>query len=94
MKILVAYDVSTVDVAGPKRLRTVARACEDYGVRVQKSIFECTVGATDWVKLRGRLMAAIEPKKDSLRFYYLAADTVVEHHGPGKPTDLDSLLVV
>lgn len=43
MRLLITYDVSTVDKAGVKRLRRVARACEDYGTRVQKSVFECTV---------------------------------------------------
>ena len=47
MRLLITYDVATRDAAGEKRLRRVARACEDYGVRVQKSVFECTVGDTD-----------------------------------------------
>lgn len=40
MLILVTYDVSTVEKAGVRRLRRVARACEDYGTRVQKSVFD------------------------------------------------------
>src|SRR5439155_15213906 len=51
MLILVTYDVSTVEKAGQRRLRRVARACEDYGVRVQKSVFECQVGQKEWVSL-------------------------------------------
>jgi CRISPR-associated protein Cas2 len=47
--ILVTYDVSTVEKAGQRRLRRVAQACEDYGVRVQKSVFECQVGKMEWV---------------------------------------------
>ena len=67
MKLLITYDVSTVDKAGEKRLRRVARACEDYGTRVQKSVFECTVGEKDWVLLRARLMAEMTDSVHSPR---------------------------
>ena len=70
MLILVTYDVSTVEKAGQRRLRRVARACEDYGVRVQKSVFECQVGQMEWVSLRDRLLREIKADEDSLRFYY------------------------
>jgi CRISPR-associated protein Cas2 len=94
MKVLIAYDVCTQDAAGEKRLRRVARACEDYGQRVQKSVFECTLGATEWVQLRGRLLDEISQDKDSLRFYFLPADLRVEHHGAHEPLDLQGPLVV
>ena len=63
MLILVTYDVSTVQKAGQRRLRRVAQACEDYGVRVQKSVFECQVGQTEWASLRDRLLRACEKTK-------------------------------
>jgi CRISPR-associated protein Cas2 len=94
MKVLIAYDVATVDKAGEKRLRRVARACEDYGLRVQKSVFECMVGEMEWVQLRGRLLEAIDLSQDSLRFYFLTSDLRVEHHGTHVPLDLDGPLVV
>jgi CRISPR-associated protein Cas2 len=94
MKVLIAYDVCTVDSAGEKRLRRVARACQDYGQRVQKSVFECTVGPTEWVQLRGRLLDEIALTQDSLRFYFLPADLRMEHHGAHVPIDLDGPLVV
>ncbi len=34
MKLLIVYDVSTIDKAGAKRLRQVAQCCKDYGQRV------------------------------------------------------------
>ncbi|MEI6396252.1 MAG: CRISPR-associated endonuclease Cas2, partial [Verrucomicrobiota bacterium] len=71
MLILVTYDVSTVQKAGQRRLRRVAQACEDYGVRVQKSVFECQVGQKEWVSLRDRLLREIKTDEDSLRFYFL-----------------------
>ena len=41
MLVLVTYDVNTETAAGRKRLRKVAKACVDYGQRVQNSVFEC-----------------------------------------------------
>jgi len=77
-------------------LRRVAQACEDYGVRVQKSVFECQVGQTEWALLRDRLLREIKPEEDSLRFYYLDEKAVqrIEHHGVGKPLDLSEPLIV
>ena len=71
MLILVTYDVSTVETAGRRRLRRVARACSDYGTRVQKSVFECQVGQKEWVALRDRLLTEDNGAEDSLRFYFL-----------------------
>jgi CRISPR-associated protein Cas2 len=96
MLILVTYDVSTVEPAGRRRLRRVAKACGDYGVRVQKSVFECQVGQTEWVQLQNRLLKEIKPEEDSLRFYYLdeAAKQKIEHHGVDKPIDLTEPLIL
>ena len=43
MLVLVSYDVSTTDSKGPYRLHKVAKACQDYGQRVQYSVFECII---------------------------------------------------
>ena len=96
MLILVTYDVSTVEKAGQKRLRRVAQACEDYGVRVQKSVFECQVGQQEWVVLRHRLLGEIKEGEDSLRFYFLDEKAVqrIEHHGAAKPLDLTEPLIL
>ena len=96
MLILITYDVSTVEKAGQRRLRRVARACEDYGVRVQKSVFECQVGQTEWATLRNRLLSEIDLQQDSLRFYYLDEKALqrIEHHGAAKPLDLTEPLIL
>ncbi len=96
MLILVTYDVSTVEKAGQRRLRRVAQACEDYGIRVQKSVFECQVGQTEWVRLKHRLLSEIKESEDSLRFYFLdeTAKTKIEHYGVAKPIDLSEPLVI
>ena len=96
MFILIAYDVSTTDKAGQKRLRRVARACEDYGVRVQKSVFECQVGKTDWATLKNRLLKEINPEQDSLRIYHLDENTKdsTEHYGVKEPVNLNDPLIL
>jgi CRISPR-associated protein Cas2 len=96
MLILVTYDVSTMELAGRRRLRRVAQACEDYGTRVQKSVFECQVGRTEWVLLRDRLLKEIKAEEDSLRFYFLddTAKARIEHHGAMEPLDLSEPLIL
>lgn len=95
MLMLVTYDVNTQDPAGRRRLRRVARACQDLGQRVQNSVFECEVDPAQWTKLRARLLEEIDVEKDSLRFYRLGADGKrrVEHVGAKPAIDLDGPLV-
>ncbi len=95
MVVLVAYDVNTTDRAGRRRLRRVARACLDYGQRVQYSVFECAVGDKEWAMLRSRLLDEIDGKLDSLRFYFLDATALgrIEHVGCKQPRDLAEPLV-
>jgi CRISPR-associated protein Cas2 len=94
--VVVSYDVDTTDTAGRRRLRRIAKTCQDYGPRVQFSVFECEVMPADWVKLRTRLLGEMDQAKDSLRFYFLGADGKrrIEHAGNRKPVDLDGPLMV
>src|SRR5574344_392509 len=82
MMMLVSYDVAR-DEKGEKRLRHIAKICEDYGQRVQYSVFECLVDPGQWVTLRSKLIAEMNPNYDSLRFYSLGAnwERKVEHVG-------------
>ncbi|HZH28044.1 MAG TPA: CRISPR-associated endonuclease Cas2 [Azospirillaceae bacterium] len=95
MLMLVTYDVSTEDAAGRRRLRRVARACLDFGQRVQNSVFECEVDPAQWVALRARLIAEIDPTADSLRFYRLGAEgrRRIEHVGAKPVLDLEGPLL-
>jgi len=95
MLMLITYDVSTESDGGKRRLRRVARACRDFGQRVQYSVFECEVDPAQWVKLRARLLREIDPAKDSLRFYHLGANWKhrVEHVGAKPALDLDGPLL-
>ena len=95
MLIVVGYDVNTEKAPGRRRLRRMARACKDFGLRVQKSVFECKVGDSQWVQLKHRLLDEMNEKEDSLRFYFIdeSAQKKTEHHGLGKPVDLEGPLI-
>jgi len=71
LQILVAYDVTTDTAPGRKRLRKVAKICQDYGQRVQKSVFECSVNEMQYEQMLHRLLKSINEKEDSLRIYRL-----------------------
>lgn len=95
MIVVVAYDVNTGAAPGRRRLRRIARACKDFGLRVQKSVFECKVGETQWVELKHLLLKEMKEEEDSLRFYFIdeAAQKKTEHHGLGEPLDLEGPLI-
>jgi len=96
MMVLVTYDVSTIDSHGAKRLRRVAKTCLNYGVRVQKSVFECKVEPYQWELLRAELLKIFKPGEDSLRFYLLGSNWKrrVEHHGATVSVEQDEPFIV
>lgn len=96
MMVLVTYDVNTETPAGRRRLRRIAKTCQNYGQRVQFSVFECNVDPAQWVKLRARLVHEIDPNLDSLRFYYLGTNWQgrIEHEGAKEPRDLEGTLIL
>lgn len=96
MLVLVSYDVSTVSGAGPRRLHRVAKTCKNYGQRVQYSVFECIVDPAQWTVLRQKLIDEIDPREDSLRFYFLGSNWKrrVEHVGAKKALDQEGPLIV
>ncbi|MDD4391495.1 MAG: CRISPR-associated endonuclease Cas2 [Desulfobacterales bacterium] len=96
MLVLVSYDVATTEDGGQRRLRRVAKACLDYGQRVQYSVFECIVDPAQWTMLRQRLISEIDQKSDSLRFYFLGSNWKhrVEHVGAKEAIDQEGPLIV
>ncbi len=96
MYMLVTYDVETMTPAGKRRLRQLARACLDYGQRVQLSVFELKVDPAQWATCRDRLLTLFDPSQDSLRFYHLGAhlENCVEHHGAKTGYDVEGPLIV
>lgn len=90
---IVAYDISD-----PKRLRKVARTCEDFGYRKQYSVFLCRLSATDFVRLRTRLYDIIDLNADQVLFVPLCPRCVNGMEAIGRPTEAadakDVVLVV
>jgi CRISPR-associated protein Cas2 len=95
MMVLITYDVSTTSEAGKRRLRLVAKQCQNYGQRVQNSVFECLVDAAQMKLLKHRLLSLIDVEQDSLRFYYLGNEwrNRVEHVGAKVSIDLEGTLI-
>jgi CRISPR-associated protein Cas2 len=95
MLVLVSYDVATKDPGGQRRLNRVAKACKDFGQRVQFSVFECIVDPAQWTFLKDRLIEEIDQEKDSLRFYYLGSNwrRRVEHIGAKPGIDQEGILI-
>ncbi|AMK12501.1 CRISPR-associated endonuclease Cas2 [Pseudodesulfovibrio indicus] len=89
MLVLVSYDVSFEDEGGKRRLRRIAKVCQDFGQRVQYSVFECVVDPAQWTRLRHRLLEEYDEERDSLRFYFLGKNWQrrVEQHGSGSSYD-------
>jgi CRISPR-associated protein Cas2 len=94
--VLVTYDIQTTTPEGRKRLRRAAKACLDYGQRVQLSVFELKVDPAQWTICRDRLLGIIDPGFDSVRFYFLGSSPEhrVEHHGTDKAFDLEGPLII
>ena len=95
MMLIVSHDVSVVTPWGRRRLRSVARVCTNYGIRVQSSVFQCLVDSDQWVVLRAKLLELFDPGQDSLRFYFLGRNWKdrVEHHGTKGALELDEPLI-
>jgi CRISPR-associated protein Cas2 len=96
MMVLVTYDVNTETPEGRRRLRHVAKACENFGQRVQNSVFECLVDPAQFAVLKHRLLGVYCPDTDSLRFYFLGANwkTRIEHLGAKPAYDPEGPLII
>ena len=96
MLVLVTYDVNTTTEAGKKRLREIAKLCENYGQRVQNSVFECLVNPAQWVQFSKKLSTKIDPSCDSLRFYFLGRNwkIKIEHIGTKTSYDPEGILII
>lgn len=93
---LISYDVSTSSPAGRRRLRQVARLCEDYGVRVQNSVFECVMDYAAFLNLQYKLASIIDLKTDSLRIYPFGKNKrdKILHMGVQRAFDVESPLII
>lgn len=96
MMVLVTYDVNTEDTQGKKRLRHVAKLCQQHGQRVQNSVFECLVDPVQWTDFKYKLERIADQDSDSLRYYFLGKNwkTRVEHFGAKESYDPEGLLMI
>lgn len=96
MMVLVTYDVNTESEGGKRRLRHVAKICQNFGQRVQNSVFECLVDPAQWTDLRHKLEQVVDKEKDSLRYYFLGANWKrrVEHYGAKEAYDPEGLILL
>lgn len=96
MLVLITYDVNTSDSQGKKRLRQIAKQCVNYGQRVQNSVFECVLDATQCKQLQQKLVAIMHPELDSLRFYYLGDhyQPKIEHFGCKAGYEAEGFLMI
>jgi len=96
MMVLITYDVNTETAAGRRRLRQIAKQCVNYGQRVQNSVFECLLDASQCRQLQHKLLALMDEKTDSLRFYYLGNNyqTKIEHFGAKATYDPEDVLMI
>ncbi|MCE5167709.1 CRISPR-associated endonuclease Cas2 [Paenibacillus profundus] len=96
MLVLITYDVKTTTSAGQRRLRRVSKLCQNYGQRVQNSVFECNVDAAQFASLKIQLADIIDQKEDSLRFYQLGNNykNKVEHIGVKESIDMEGPLII
>ena len=86
MYILITYDVDTTSKDGARRLRSVAKACMNYGQRVQNSVFECEVSEAQLCTLKSVIRDIIDKKMDSIRIYYLSRNNARRIETLGKET--------
>lgn len=96
MMVLVSYDVATTDAKGRTRLRKVAKTCQNYGQRVQNSVFELDLDYATFLKVKNQLLKLIDMEQDSLRFYNLGKhwERRVEHYGAKETYDPEGLLII
>ncbi|MBT9449742.1 CRISPR-associated endonuclease Cas2 [Akkermansia glycaniphila] len=96
MFVIISYDVATATRTGARRLRRIARICENYGQRVQNSVFECKIPPNLFVSVKQQLLETMDPEEDSLRFYFLGKDDEgkILHVGAKKSYDIDGPLII
>ena len=91
MMVLITYDVDTISETGAKRLRKVAKVCQDYGQRVKNSVFECRLTEAQFVIVKNKIENIINLELDSVRFYFLGNNwpNRIEIIGKKNGVDLD-----
>lgn len=96
MMVLITYDVDTISEMGSKRLRKVAKICQDYGIRVQNSVFECRLTEAQFVLVKSKIENIINMELDNIRFYFLGNNrpSRIEILGKKDEINLDGELII
>ena len=96
MMVVISYDVNTTEATGRKRLRKVAKECQNHAQRVQNSVFEADLEYGKFIKLKEKLLQIIDQETDSLRFYYLGNnwEKRVEHIGAKETYNPEGVIIV
>ncbi|KHL96022.1 CRISPR-associated protein Cas2 [Paenibacillus sp. IHB B 3415] len=96
MMVLITYDVQTSTPGGRRRLRRIAKHCQDYGQRIQNSVFECVVDPVQFKQLKQKIESEMDKSNDSIRFYMLGANwkRKVEHIGAKESYDPEGFLLL
>ncbi len=96
MMVIISYDVSTSDPSGKKRLRKIAKECQNHAQRVQNSVFEADLDYSTFLKLKDRLVNIMDKDKDSIRFYYLGNkwEQKIEHIGVKESYNPEGVIII
>ena len=96
MLILITYDVNTETAAGRKRLAKIAKICCNYGQRVQNSVLECDLDASQMVIVKNQLLFAMDEEMDSIRIYNLGKkySSKIEQYGKKESYDPEGNLIL
>ncbi|HID95431.1 MAG TPA: CRISPR-associated endonuclease Cas2 [Candidatus Latescibacteria bacterium] len=91
MFVVVSYDI----VDDRTRVR-VMKCLKNYGMRVQKSVFECLITEGQFLELKARVQRLINADQDSVRYYDLCArcQKVIEFIGEPPKTEEDGYVVI
>lgn len=89
------YIVVSYDIVDDKKRRDVSNLLLDYGMRVQKSVFECIVDEYRYIEMKQRIEEIVDMENDSVRFYYICerCKDKVEIAGRGLYVSDDDIIV-
>jgi CRISPR-associated protein Cas2 len=91
MNYFFAYDITDT----PRR-NIVAKTLEQFGLRVQKSFFQCDVPPAMAEQIKSALLEIIDKKKDKLFFYPVCAGCLSKAQllGKGKLISTDTFEIL
>ena len=80
-------NIVVYDICSQKRLTKISSICERYGVRIQKSVFECDINESDIIRLKSEINKIIDHEKDSFIIYSIPVNIKKFKYYIGKKTN-------